>query len=116
MTPEQLNWTDKQWAAHLGCAVSDVSRIKKSVTDNFIPVVCQGHNAGEYFCNIRKKHMVTSGNTCLLLWFSSSKCFKSYRDAQKYANEQFFQQIKLSYQMAKMYNLPNRALNMLHIR
>ena len=35
MTPEQLNWTDEQWAIHMGCPVQDVPMVsdKKVFSD-----------------------------------------------------------------------------------
>jgi hypothetical protein len=35
MKPEQLNWTDGQWAAHLGCAVQRVPYIRNIICENF---------------------------------------------------------------------------------
>ena len=41
MKPEQLTWTDKQWAVHLGCAAHDVKRVQepfKSANRKFHPL------------------------------------------------------------------------------
>ena len=36
MKPEQLNWTDKDWAKHLQCKVADVPQFKKYLEENFV--------------------------------------------------------------------------------
>ncbi|MDW2994715.1 MAG: hypothetical protein R8N24_01660 [Alphaproteobacteria bacterium] len=37
MTPEQLNWTDEQWAIHMGCPVQDVPSIRTHANNEVIP-------------------------------------------------------------------------------
>ena len=35
MTPEQLAWTDKQWAEHLNCSATDVPKFNQWFRENY---------------------------------------------------------------------------------
>ena len=49
MKPEQLTWTDEQWAAHMDCPVQEVPSIRKYMTENFFPAIACNKETGEYY-------------------------------------------------------------------
>lgn len=116
MKPEQLIWTDKQWATHLGCAAHDVKRVQEYITQNYFPVIKYSKQSGYYFCHINKKQEVSSGVVCYLLYYAAPQSFLTFDAAQQFANEQFFADLKLSESVEKKHNIPRNALQMLHLR
>ena len=116
MKPEQLTWTDEQWAEHLGCAAHDVKRVQEYITQNYFPVIKYNEQSGYYFCHIKKKQNVKPGVVCCLLYYASPQPFLTIGAAQQFANEHFFADLKLPESVVKKHNIPQRALQMLHFR
>lgn len=94
MRPEQLTWTDKQWASHLVCDAQDV------------PV---------YSFQMTKLDVVPSGAKRVRPFVSSDKEFESSERATRYANEEVLPRMTFSDSYAALIGVPTRAIQMLHI-
>ena len=116
MKPEQLNWTDKQWAAHLGCDVPRVQKIRKFILDNYFVGVGQIAGTTRYSCGLYRIDCAPSGFPRFYVVQSLNKDFETSAAATKYANEKFIPNLELLPSMAKIANVPARALQMLHVQ
>jgi hypothetical protein len=116
MTEEQLKWTDKQWAAHLGCAVQEVPHIRTYVYANFFPVIEQNNDTKEF--NFMMTMMSTSmaGTRRVMSMFSNDEVFADFKAAVKYANNEVIPKVELTKFRSDALNIPKRALQMLHIK
>lgn len=116
MTPEQLNWDDIQWAAHLGCAVQDVPKFKKTLEDNFWLALWQERETGLKYAEIQRRHDTPSG--CIrYVPFVTSKAFDvSLEDMVEYTNNKFLPSLVLKPVVAEMFGVPRKILQMLHIQ
>ena len=116
MTPEQLNWDDKQWAAHLGCAVQDVPKFKKTLEKNFWLALCQERETGLKYAEIQRRHDTPSG--CIrYVPFVTSKAFDvSLEDMVEYTNNKFLPNLVLKPAAAEMFGVPRKILQMLHVK
>jgi hypothetical protein len=116
MTPEQLNWDDKQWAAHLGCAVQDVPKFKKTLEKNFWLALWQERETGLKYAEIQRRHDTPSG--CIrYVPFVTSKAFDvSLEDLVEYTNNKFLPNLVLKPAAAEMLGVPRKILQMLHIQ
>ena len=116
MTPEQLTWTDKQWAEHLECDVPRVQKIRKFILDNYFVGVGQIVGTTRYSCELYKMDYAPSGFPRFYAIKSTDKAFETTDAATKYANEKFIPNLELLPSVAKLSNLPVRALQMLHVQ
>ena len=116
MTPEQLNWSDKQWAEYFMYPVHEISSIKKYVTENFFPVIEQDKNTGKYSFAITRLDTSIAGTKRILPMVSDPKKFSSYSDAVKHANNNIMPKLELKPFWASALNIPQRALQILHIK
>lgn len=55
MKPEQLNWTDKKWTEHLKCSVTDISKFKKQLEENFWLGLWQENPTNLKYAEIQKQ-------------------------------------------------------------
>lgn len=115
MTPEQLKWTDEQWAAHLGCAVQRVPLISAYVTKNYFPGIAKHSETGLYVFCMTKRDVSPSGAERVIPLLSSNKEFEDLSKAIKYANQEILPRLELTKAAADMMGMPTRALQMLHI-
>ena len=115
MRPEQLKWTDKEWASHLRCDVHLVPEIKNIITKKYIPGIAQHSKTGKYVFCMYKLDIAPSGAQHIVSVLSSDKEFEFEDKAIKYANEEILPRLELNTLHAKMLGVPTRALQMLHI-
>lgn len=115
MKPEQLKWTDEQWAAHLGCAVQRVPAVRDFITKKYIPGIAQHSKTGKYMFYMSKMDIAPSGAERVFPVVSSDKEFEFEDKAIKYANEEILPRLELNSFHAEMLGVPTRALQMLHI-
>lgn len=115
MTPEQLKWTDEQWAAHLGCAAVDVAKHKKWLTENYIPYIAKTKNTQEYVTVISRRNDAPSGQTRFVDMIAKSTNSKDKNIALAFANEKFIPSLELMPTFARLYGVPYKILQMLHI-
>ncbi|MBQ2017088.1 MAG: hypothetical protein II208_00995 [Alphaproteobacteria bacterium] len=116
MKSEQLKWTDKQWAAHMGCAVQHVPNIRKYVLDNYFVGVGQFRDTGKYSCELYRLDYAPSGYARFHSVTSTNQSFETADAATKFANETFIPELKLLPMVAKIANVPVCALQMLHVK
>ena len=116
MTEEQLKWTDKQWAAHLGCAVQEVPHIRTYVLANFFPDIEQDKDTKA--CNFFMTRMSTSiaGTRRVMLMVSDKKLFSDFESARTHANNEVIPKLELTKFWSDALYIPKRALQMLHIK
>ncbi|MBR4891609.1 MAG: hypothetical protein IKZ34_00310 [Alphaproteobacteria bacterium] len=116
MKPEQLNWTDKQWAAHLGCAVQEVPSVRTYVYDNFFPVIEQHKDSGLYKFLVTKMDTSIAGTKRVMPMISDNKEFSDLESAKTHANNQVIPKLELTKFWSDALNIPQRALQLLHIK
>jgi hypothetical protein len=116
MTPEQLNWTDKQWAIHMGCPVQEVPSIRTYVHANFFPVIEQDKDTKAF--NFLMTEMATSiaGTRRVMPKVSDEKSFSDFESARTHANNEVIPKLELTKFWSDALYIPQRALQMLHIR
>lgn len=115
MTPEQLKWTDEQWAAHLGCTVQRVPDIRNVIRANFFPGIGQNKENGKFSFYMTKMDYAPSGAERVQMFLKSDKEFDSPERATKHANWTLLPHLTLTPFCAHALNVPVRALHMLHI-
>ncbi len=115
MTPEQLNWDDKQWAAHLGCAVQDVPKFKKTLEKNFWLALWQERETGLKYAEIQRRHDTPSGRIRYIPFVTSNAFDVSLEDLVEYTNNKFLPNLVLKPAVAEMFGVPRKILQMLHI-
>ena len=115
MTPEQLKWTEEQWAAHLGCTVQRVPYIRNIIRANFFPGIGQNKENGRFSFYMTKMDYAPSGAERVQLFLTSDKEFESSERATKYANQEILPRLMLTPFRAHALKVPMRAIQMLHI-
>ena len=116
MTPEQLNWTNEQWAAHLGCAVQRVPVIKAFVKENYFPGIATHSETGMHMFYMSRRNVSPSGAERIIPLLSSNKEFEDLSKAIRYANQEILPRLELTKAAADSIGIPARALQMLHIK
>lgn len=61
MKPEQLNWIDKKWTEHLKCSVTDISKFKKQLEENFWLGLWQENTTNLKYAEIQKQKLKKTG-------------------------------------------------------
>lgn len=115
MKPEQLNWTDKEWASHLQWDVRNIPALRTWLKENYFPGISQNKNTGDFVFYISKLDLTPSGEKRMLLVASSSNEFDTESRAIKYANEEIIPRLEFNPISARMMGVPQRVLQMLHI-
>lgn len=115
MTPEQLKWTDEQWAAHLGCAVADVAKHKRWLLENYLPYLAQDVKTKRYLFILSRRNDSPSGFVRYTDMMYKSTHQEKPADARDYANENIIPGLLLNSTFARLYNVPQKILQMLHI-
>ena len=118
MKPEQLTWTDKQWAAHLGCPVQEVPHIRAYVRANFFPIIEQNNDTKEYNFLMTRMSTSIAGTRRIMPMVSDEKVFAEFefKAAVQYANNEVIPKLELTKFWSDALYIPKRALQMLHIK
>ena len=116
MTPEQLTWTDKQWAAYMGCPVQEVPSIRTYVRANFFPVIEQDNNTKAYNFMMTKMSTSMAGTRRIMPMISDQKTFTDFESARTHANNEVIPNLELTKFWSDALYIPQRALQMLHIK
>ena len=115
MTPEQLTWTDTQWARHLQWKIDDIPALRKWMTEHYFPVIIQSKESRKFYFCLTKLRRTPSGHEYETVVISSQKGFLSAPDAIKDANEVIIPGLEFNPARAQIMGVPPRALQMLHI-
>ena len=115
MTPEQLNWTDKDWATHLGCVVQDVPRFKKYLAENFYLALWQERDTGLKYAEVRMVHNKPSGEFRSIPIVTSNARDITLNDLIEQTNNTFVPSLVLKPHIATAHQVPAKLLQMLHI-
>lgn len=115
MRQEQLTWTDKQWASHLGCDATDVPRFKKYLEENFWIVLWQEKDSGLKYAEIQVRHDTPSGNVRYVPMVTSRAFDMPLGKMIEYTNNQFIPSLELKPVVAGARGVPSKLLQMLHI-
>ena len=116
MKPEQLNWTDKDWATHMGCLVQEVSGIRQLIAERFFPGIAQDKTTGKYNFVMTKLYESMSGTKRVVPMVSSTKMFSTFESAATHANNEIIPLLEFNKFWAQALGVPERALQMLHIK
>ena len=115
MKPEQLNWTDKQWAGHLQCPVQDVPKFKKYLESNFWLGIWQDRESGLKYAQVQVRHDTPSGCIRFIPMVSSEHLDLPLDKIVEHTNNTFIPSLVLKPDVAKMRGVPEKILHMLHI-
>lgn len=115
MTPEQLNWTDKQWAIHLNCPVQEIPSIRAYVHANFFPVIAQDKNTKAYNFIMTKMGTSMAGTRRVMPMISDKNVFSDFESARTHANNEVIPKLELTKFWSDVLHIPQYALQMLHI-
>jgi hypothetical protein len=116
MKPEQLTWTDEQWAAHMDCPVQEVPSIRKYMTENFFPEIERNKETGEYYFAMSKMDTSFAGTKRVLPMITGKEKFSSFESAAKNANQNIIPKLEFNRFWSWALDVPQRALQMLHVK
>lgn len=116
MTPEQLSWSDGQWAIYLDCPIQEIPSIRKFMTRNFFPLIERDVITGKYNFVMTRISTSMAGTKRIMPMVSDKETFLTYAEARKHANEVIIPKLELTNFWASAYYVPRRALQMLHIK
>jgi len=115
MKPEQLNWSDFEWAMHLNCTARKVQAIKKLVTENYFPCIVKNNETGKYAFHLSRLDKTPSGAERVLPMMTGKTEFATEAEAIKNANEVIIPDLEFNPIVAWKNEIPRRAIQMLHI-
>ena len=115
MTPEQLKWTDEQWAAHFNCAPTDIPRIRQWVADYYCPSIVRNRSARQYSFLLTRRQDSPSGFPRFIPIMESAQSFVTSAQAMEYANEKIIPNLQINEFWARVNRVPSGVLQMLHI-
>ena len=115
MTPEQLKWTDKDWAMHLGCVVQDVPKFKRYLEQNFWLGIWQERDTNLKYAEIQMRHDTPSGNVRYIPMVTSRAFDMPLDQIVQYTNNTFIPSLELKPVVAEFRGVPSKILQMLHI-
>ncbi len=116
MKPEQITWTDEQWAAYLGCPVQEVPSIRAYVCANFFPVIEQDKNTNVYNFIMTRMSTSIAGTRRIMPVVSDKKVFSDFESARIHANNEVIPKLELTKFWSDALYIPRNALQMLHIK
>ncbi len=115
MTPEQLKWTDEQWAAHLGCTAQQIPQFKQWVRENYFIGILENQDTKKKFIEVQHMHPTPSG-TMRFVPVASTQPKKASLDMMvTEANTRVIPSFVLTDLAAKYNKVPPKILQMLHI-
>ena len=112
----RINWSDQDWAKHLGIEVKDLPRVRDFVNDNYYVTTVRNQITNKYSVALYKYHKSPSGFKTLQLVATANKEFAESAQAVKYANENFLSTLEITDAWTQSLNIPKRALQLLSIR
>ncbi len=115
MTPEQLTWTDEQWAAHLGCTAQQVPKFKQWVRENYFIGIFEERDTKKKFIEIKRLNYAPSGAVRLIPVVSTTPQSASLNAMVTQANTQVIPSLELTDLVAQYNHVPTKVLQMLHI-
>ncbi len=115
MKPEQLNWTDKEWASHLQWDVRDIPALRKWANENYFPAIERNQDNGNYLFYMSRLDFAPSGAKRALPVMLSKIEFDTESRAVKHANEVIIPSLEFNPIKARLLGVPQRVLQMLHI-
>ena len=115
MKPEQLKWTDEQWAAHLGCAAADIPKFKDWLHENYFLGIFQEKKTRKKYIEIHRLHYTPSGAVRYIPVVSTTPESMSLKAMVTKANTQVIPSLVLNDLAAKFSKVPPKVLQMLHI-
>lgn len=104
MKPEQIKWTDTQWAAHLDCAVQEIPGIRARINATYKPYIAQNRQTKKYYVALYGSNFLPKNPQ-----------FDTKDAAIKYANNKVIPELVLGKKAASLIRVPQKALQMLHI-
>ena len=112
----RINWSDSDWAKHLGIEERELKRVRNFVNENYDVATVRNQFTKKYSVALYKYHVSPSGFKTLQLMATANQEFAEAAQAVKYANENFLSKLEMTEDWAKSVNMPKRALQLLSIR
>lgn len=110
------NWTDKEWAEHIGTTEKHIKELRELISKNYLPVILQHRETKKYHFAIERVNMSPSGMVRYCVQYTASHGFDTHEAAARDANENLIPSMELTATFAKSNNLPIRALQLLHVK
>ncbi len=115
MKPEQLKWTDKEWASHLQWDVHDIPYLRTWVSANYFPGIALDKNNGCFVFCLDRIDFAPSGATRFRPVTTLPTKQQDKNKAIKVANEEIIPSLELAPFISECMCVPSRILQMLHI-
>ena len=112
----RIEWTDEQWAKHLGTSVEKIPQIREIINDAYAAAVVRNGRSGKMAVAVYTYEITPSGFKRPLLSVTSNKEFEQPSAAIKYANEEFLPKLTLSKYVVSSLKVPAAAIQMLSIK
>lgn len=115
MKPEQLNWTDKEWASHLQWDVRGIPALRKWLNEHYFAGIAINRDNGNYTFYLSRLDFAPSGAARIIPLVSLNTEFNIEKKAIQYANEVIIPGMEYNQMSAQEMGVPQRVLHMLHI-
>ena len=115
MKPEQLKWTDKEWAAYLGCAVHDIPKFKRYLEENYVLGIWQDEKTNLKYAELQRRHDAPSGAVRYITVTMSVGFDLPLDKMVEFTNNEFVPSLRIRPVPAAYYGVPQKVLQMLHI-
>lgn len=112
----RINWSDEQWASHLGIEPKDLPRVRDFMNENYSAAIVRNKNTNNFTVALYKYHVAPSGFKTLQLMATATKDFPDSAKATYYANNEFFPSLEMNDFWDKSLKIPKRAFQLLSIR
>ena len=116
MNENKQKWGDSDWAKYLACPVSRIHQYKKILKQNFLPCIEWDKEYREFYFALYKREILPSGGEKLTTLMTGGTGFDLHNDAIKDAYENIMPGVTLDENWARGYNMPTKAIQMMHVR
>ncbi|MDR1071746.1 MAG: hypothetical protein LBL21_03845 [Rickettsiales bacterium] len=110
---DRLDWTDKEWSAHLGVREKEMPYIRKRVESEYLAYIAQARDDQKYYFMMERRHDAPSGFERWIPMLSSNKGFASRELAAEHANNEIIPLLELNEFHAGV--LPAKCLQLLRV-
>ncbi len=110
----RLNWTDVEWAKHLGCPTYMAEAYRKIVNDIYMLSIKFDIKSYTYRIHIERNYKTANGTEKRMTVASSTAVFRTAPQALIYAWKNFIPSLELRQYGNPEYELPPRAIQLLN--
>ena len=113
---DRINWSDEQWAEHLGIPVTQLFYTRNSIKEQYaVDIVRNDQNKNIFTVALYQIRTSPSGFTTRQCIATAPKEHSDSVAARNYANKEFLPALEMSDTWVKTTHLPKRALQLLSV-